>query len=145
MKIMIVCIMLFLAGCGSTINSNVMPDANISSYKRAYIQPAQEDDFNLTGYISAELAQMGYQVFNKTPESPTSSDMLVKFNYHGWWDFGKYLESFNIQFLNASTKASIGNINFNCRGNFGYDTRERVADAFSDFKTQLTKRQHLHP
>jgi len=60
--------------------------------------------------------------------------MLVSFNFHGWWDFGRYLESFQIQFSSALTNAMLGNVYFYRHGNFGYGPDERIRDAFTDFK-----------
>jgi hypothetical protein len=91
MKIMITIAMITIAlvGCAPSIQSTVMPGVKFSDYKTAYIQPVPQDDFNMTGSIAGHLSKMGYCVIAKNkPDVPTATDLLVSFNYYGWWDFG---------------------------------------------------------
>lgn len=134
-RISLLGVVLCLFGCTPTIQSSIMPNIKMTDYKTAYLQTPLEDDFNMVGNISEQLSKMGYQVIARNkPDSPVDTDMLVSFNYNGWWDFGRYLESFQIHFVSAATNAMLGSVYFKRHGNFGYGSSERIADAFTDFK-----------
>jgi hypothetical protein len=138
-----------ITGCTPTIKSTVMPGINMNDYKTAYVRGLfGEDEFGATGLISSQLSQMGYRVIAKNkPDTPASTDMLVSFETYGWWDFVRYLRSFQIQFTDATTNASLGSIYFQRHGYFGYEPNERVADAFKAFRevVEIETSNHEHP
>jgi hypothetical protein len=126
---------MFLTGCAASIKSTIMPNVKLTDYKTAYIQSISNDEFNLQSKIMSQLSKMGLQVIDKPkPDVPTNADMLVNYNFHGDWDFGYYLQAFQIKFLDAKTSAVLGIIDFDRHGNFGYGPEERIADAFNDFQ-----------
>ena len=135
MKLFIMLIIMFLTGCAPSIKSTLMPNVKLTDYKSAYIQSIPNDEFNLQSKIMTQLSKMGLQVIDKPkPDLPINTDMLVNYSFHGDWDFGYYLQAFQIRFLDAKTSAVLGIIDFDRHGNFGYEPDERISDAFNDFK-----------
>jgi hypothetical protein len=127
---------MLLSGCVN-LSTQIMPGQEFKQYKAAYIEPHNEDEFNLVSAISFELSDMGLKVFGKPFETPSDTDMLVRFSYFDSWDLKKYLKSFQIHFMNAKTGSIIASSSYESNGLWQGARDGRLEAAFNDLRQKL--------
>lgn len=125
-----------VVGC-ATVRSQVMPGANFTRYTAAYLEAPAKDEFNLTAAFTAKLSEMGLRVVAKpAPASPDPTDMIVRFTYTDGWDLTKYLKGFQIQFLDAGSRAVVAQTSYYSTG-IWIREQARIDAAFEDLKQQI--------
>lgn len=130
-------ILLLLSSCVGNNHAMIMPDKNFMQYKTAYIELLSVDEFNLGTAIIQELGDMGLQAVNKPkPPNPLTTDMYIKYSYLTGWDLAKYLQSFQIMFLDAQTDIVIATVSHKLVGNWAADDI-RIASAFNELRAKL--------
>ena len=132
----VVSAVMLLSGCVS-LSTQIMPGQDFKKYKAAYIEPSKVDEFNMVSAITYELSDMGLKVLGKPFETPSDTDMLVRFNYFDSWDLKKYLKSFQIQFMNARTGSIIANSSYESNGLWQGARDGRLEAAFNDLRQKL--------
>lgn len=129
-------IIFVVSGC-ARVQSQVMPDANLSKFKTAYIEPMKEDEFNITPAVAWELANMGLKVKLQVPTTgPLDTDLLVKMSYIGGWDIQRYLRGFDVQLLAAKDNSMLASVSYFKLGLFTTQAT-RMEDAFNDLRSKL--------
>ena len=134
--IIIASLILLLSGC-ATNHALIMPNKDFKSYKAAYIELLQEDEFNIGTFTIQELSDMGFQVFNKrVPADPLATDMLVRYTYAKSWDLSVYLVSYQILFLDARSEAVIAQLGYRLNGNWR-SSQTRKIEGFNELRSKL--------
>ena len=104
-----------LAACSTMQTQNLQPDG-LKSFKRAYIEPPAEDEFQVVPALIAELTDMGFSVAGRPFSEPMDTDMIVKVTPVGGWDMTRYLQSIQIQFTAAKSGQLVTSSSFDSRG-----------------------------
>ncbi|WP_220810460.1 hypothetical protein [Noviherbaspirillum aridicola] len=134
-----------LFGCGTMNTDMAMPagvtvdgsaGSGLKSYKRAYIESLQEDEFQIYPALFKELNDMGIEVVGIPIKEPTETDLVVKYSYDAGWDFTRYLQSFQFQFLNAKTGKVVAMSSFKSRGIWQGVRDGRLEAAFNDLRAK---------
>ena len=94
-----------LAGCTTVQTSNLQANG-LKQYKRVYIEPLQDDEFQVVTALSIELSDMGFELSGEPFSNPADTDLNVKITAIGGWDMSRYLQSVQFQFT-ASKSARI--------------------------------------
>jgi hypothetical protein len=114
-----------------------MPDTQLPHYKTAYLEPMQQDEFNITPAVAWELADMGLKVkLQAVPANPLETDLLVKLSYIGGWDIQRYLRGFDMQLVAAKDRAMLASVSYFKLGLF-VSQASRMEDAFNDLRGKL--------
>ena len=104
-----------LAGCSSLQTQNIRPDG-LKGFKRAYIEPPAEDEFQVVPALIVELRDMGFVVVGRPFSEPTDTDLIVKVTPVGGWDVTRYLQSIQLQFTAAKSGELVTSSSFYSRG-----------------------------
>ena len=89
-----------LAGCSTIQTSNLQTDG-LRQYKRIYIEPLPEDEFQVISALTLELHDMGFEVAGAPFVNPLETDLNVRVSAIGGWDMVRYLQSVQFQFVAA--------------------------------------------
>ena len=91
---------LLLTGC-STFRNETVGNVDFKSYKRVFIEPSPVDEFGIYQGIFWEMKDIGLSPVAEpfTPAKP--GDLKISFIYEGGWDFTRYLQSFQIKFIDV--------------------------------------------
>jgi hypothetical protein len=124
-----------LFGC-ATVQTDTVKGASFSSYKRAYVKQLPEDEFQIYQGIFWELNDMGLEVLGVPFQQPTEQDLIVDYTYEGGWDLARYLQSFQLRFLNAKSSQVIVASRYRSRGMWRGKRDGRLEDAFNDIRAK---------
>lgn len=139
-----VSMVLLISGCVSmsTIQAPSGPDnKGLTSYTRAYIEQAPNDEFLIYQALVYELNDMGMEVIATPFKDATDGDLLVKYSFTTGWDFIKYLKSFQFQFIDALSGKLVSSTSFRSVGIWIGARDGRLKRAFND----LRKKNGLPP
>lgn len=125
----------FLAGCAN-VQTQVIGDTNLKSYKRAHVEALVKDEFQIYGALVVELADMGMQVVATPFKDPEDTDLLVKYTYASGWDMSRYLQSFQIQMIEAKTGRVVAVQSFASRGIWLGVRDGRLKAAFNEMRAK---------
>ena len=129
------------AGCASTpstsLQTTVASPAGLKSFKRAYVEVLGEDEFHVGPAIMAELSDMGLEAFSGLPSMPDDADLLVRVSSEGGWDFSRYLQSLQLQFLSAKEKKLVASTYFRSNGGWMGARDLRLKAVFNDLRSKL--------
>lgn len=115
--VILACFLGALTGCNGTVNTVVMPNADLKKYKTAYVDLLKQDEFNLGTAIMAQMAGMGFIVKQTPlPNALTDTDLLVKYDYYDGWDMRKYMKNFNVNIFDAKTSVMLLNSRYDLLG-----------------------------
>lgn len=134
-RLLLLCIFGFLFGC-ATVQTDSAKNINLTSFKRAYVQPQQEDEFQIYRALFWELNDMGLEVIGVPFKDPTEQDLLVTYSYEGGWDMTRYLQSFQLRFINAKTTQVVTTSSYKSRGLWRGVRDGRLEDAFNDIRAK---------
>lgn len=134
-RLLLLCFFGFLFGC-ATVQTDSAKNINLTSFKRAYVQPQQEDEFQIYRALFWELNDMGLEVIGVPFKDPTEQDLLVTYSYEGGWDMTRYLQSFQIRFINAKTTQVVTTSSYKSRGLWRGVRDGRLEDAFNDIRAK---------
>ena len=79
---------------------------------------------------------MGLEVLGAPFQQATEHDLVVDYTYEGGWDLARYLQSFQLRFLNAKTSQVIVASRYRSRGMWRGKRDGRLEDAFNDIRTK---------
>ena len=129
-------LVLFLSAC-ATKKVFMAPNNNFRQYQNAYVEFLPVDEFNLGPVIVAELSSLGLNVYGKPlPAESSALDLQVKYTYLTGWDLAKYLQSFQVFFLDAKTGLVVASLSYRLVGNWA-GTEGRIKAGFEEFRNQL--------
>ena len=134
-RLLLICFVVSLFGC-ATVQTDTVKDASFSNYKRAYVKQLPEDEFQIYQAIFWELNDMGLEVLGAPFQQATEHDLVVDYTYEGGWDLARYLQSFQLRFLNAKTSQVIVASRYRSRGMWRGKRDGRLEDAFNDIRTK---------
>lgn len=139
-SIMLLLAVFMLAGCGPQVSTVAMIDAaQFDKYKQAYIEPHPQDEFSMTQALVVEMKDLGLSVVGVPYADPQETDLLIKYTYDDGWDMTKYLKTFNIQLMDAKTKAMLVSTSYNGIG-LWYGVRDgRLETAFNEIRSKIGK------
>jgi hypothetical protein len=90
-----------LAGCAH-INTRVLPEANIGSYKHIFVEHRLADSFGVADEIARQLQIMGYDAAaGATTMMPAGEDLIVSYDDMWTWDFNSYMIEIDVQVRSA--------------------------------------------
>ena len=122
-----------VAGCSTLQTQNIQPDG-LRSFKRAYIEPLAEDEFQVVPALIAELTDMGFSVVGRPFTEPTETDLSVRVTTVGGWDMTRYLQSIQIQFTAAKSGQLVTSSSFYSRGAWLGVRDGRLKTIFNDIR-----------
>ena len=131
-------LIVFLAfGLGSCVSlqTDVVQDGGLKSYKRAYIESPAQDEFQIYRALFWELNDMGL-VVGVPFKDPARTDLVVKFSYDSGWDITRYLQAFQLQFMNAQSGKVVGVSSFRSRGVWLGVRDGRLESAFNELRAK---------
>jgi hypothetical protein len=126
-----------LAACVSV--STLQPlnaDKGLKQYKRAYITPLANDEFQLYQALLFELTDMGIEVVAAPFKEPVETDLLVTYSFDAGWDMTKYLQAFRFQFTDAKTSRVVASTSFRSPGIWLGTRDRRLESAFNDLRAK---------
>lgn len=121
------------SGC-ATVESSLARNVDLKEYKRAYLEPQKEDEFQMYRAIFWELNDLGFEVVGVPFKDPSNDDFVVKYSYEGSWDIARYLQSFQIKMMNAKSDKLISTTSYYSRGLWRGVRDGRLEDAFNEFR-----------
>ncbi len=124
-----------LAGC-ATIQTDVANGQSLKKYKQAYLEPLPKDEFNMYKAIFWELNDMGYKVVASPFKKPEDTDLSVSYTYEAGWDLARYLQAFQIRFVNAMTDQVVVTTSYRSVGIWRGARDGRLEDAFNSIRSQ---------
>jgi len=134
--VIVVCFLGVLTGCNGTVNTVVMPNADLKKYKTAYVDLLKQDEFNLGAAIMGHMAGMGFMIKQTPlPLEVTDTDLLVKYDYYDGWDMRKYMKNFSVYILDAKTNAMLVNSRYELTGIWRGD-EFRINYTFNDIRSK---------
>ena len=122
-----------LVGCSTIQTSNIQSEG-LRQYKRVYIEPLQEDEFQVKTALAVELRDMGFVVSGIPFKNPTATDLNVKVTAVGGWDMARYLQSIQFQFLAAKTGEIVSVSSFYSNGVWLGVRDARLKAVFNDLR-----------
>ena len=122
-----------LQGC-TTLQTQNLQSAGLKAYRRAYVEPPIEDEFQVVPAMIAELADMGFEIVGKPFSEPTESDLLVKVTPVGGWDMTRYLQSLQVQFIAARSSRLVASSSFYSKGAWLGVRDGRLKAVFNDIR-----------
>lgn len=128
-------IMVGLSGC-ATVQTDVANGQSLKQYKQAYIEQQPHDEFNIYKSIFWELNDMGYKVVAAPFKDPQDTDLNVTYTYASGWDLSRYLQAFQIKFVNAKTNQVVVTTSYRSRGIWRGVRDGRLEEAFNSIRTQ---------
>lgn len=135
MKFLMLFFSMLFVGC-ATVETNVATGQSLKAYKQAYIEQEPQDEFNIYKAIFWELNDMGYKVVSLPFKQPDETDLNVTYTYASGWDLSRYLQSFQIKFVNAKTNQVIATTSYRSRGIWRGVRDGRLEDAFNSLRSQ---------
>lgn len=88
-------------------NSGVTPTLDLSRYTTAYIEQLDDDILNMRSFIMSELRDMGLRIGDEPPQSPVSTDLLVRFTYCDDWNLDRYIKKLQIQLMDCLSQSIV--------------------------------------
>jgi len=134
--LLMLCVFSLLTACVS-IQTDSARNVNMKEYKRAYLQPQQEDEFQIYRALFWELNDMGLDVVGAPFQEPTAQDLIVTYSYDGGWDITRYLQSFQIRFMNSKTNQVIVTTSYKSKGLWHGVRDGRLEEAFNDVRSKF--------
>lgn len=122
-----------LSGC-STLQTQNLQSEGLKGYRRAYVEPPVDDEFQVGPALIAELSDMGFEIVGRAFTEPTESDMIVKFTPVGGWDVTRYLQSLQIQFIAAKSGKLVASSSFYSKGVWLGVRDGRLKSVFNDIR-----------
>lgn len=110
------------------------PENRLANYKRAYIAPLANDEWQLHQALLFELTDMGIEVVAIPFKEPTDKDLLVKYSYASGWDIVKYLKAFQFQFIDALSGEIVASTSYRSTGIWLGKRDGRLESAFNDLR-----------
>jgi len=90
-----------LAGCGH-INTRVLPNADIGSYKHVFVEQRRADSYGVADEIARQLRIMGYDAASGAlTMMPPGEDLIVSYDDMWTWDFNNYMIEIDVQVRSA--------------------------------------------
>lgn len=133
--LMIAVLLPFFSGC-AVIQTDVVGESNLKSYKRAYVVAIPVDEFQIYPALFSELTDMGMQVVANPFTDPEKTDLIVNYSYDSGWDMSRYLQSFQFQFIDAKSRRVIAIQTFKSRGIWLGVRNERLKSAFNSLRAK---------
>lgn len=134
-RVLLLCLFSLIFGC-ATVQTDTAKNANLTSFKRAYIEMQQDDEFQIYRALFWEMNDMGLEVVGIPFKDPTEQDLLVTYSYDGGWDMTRYLQSFQIRFTNAKTTQVVATSAYRSRGLWRGVRDGRLEEAFNDIRAK---------
>jgi len=107
-KFIFLALIISLAGCASSLKSNLVPGAAFNELGKIYVVRFQPDKRHLNTIIADRLTLMGYPATaGEKSEMPDNIDTLVTYKDNWQWDITNYMIRINIQFRDGKTKTLI--------------------------------------
>jgi hypothetical protein len=90
-----------LAGC-SHINTRVLPNTKIGSYKHVFVEQRRADSYGVAVEIARQLRIMGYDAASGAlTMMPPGEDLIVSYDDMWTWDFNNYMIEIDVQVRSA--------------------------------------------
>ena len=134
-RILVFVLALGLWSCTS-MQTDLAPGGELKSYKRAYIEALPQDEFQIYRALYHELNDMGMEVVGVPFKNPTASDLVVKYSYDAGWDVTRYLQAFQIRFMDAKSGRVVAVSSFRSRGVWLGVRDQRLETAFNDLRAK---------
>ena len=97
MRLLILLALLPLFTACSTINVQRMPSADLSHYRRFFVQNRLNDNHAIDELIAAELRARGYDASSgPLTMMPDNTQILIDYDARWTWDFHSYLVDLSI-------------------------------------------------
>lgn len=129
------CSLVLVVGCAS-VQTDVANEQSLKQYTRAYIEQQPNDEFNIYKSIFWELNNMGFMVVGIPFKDPKDTDLNVSYIYSAGWDLSRYLQSFQIKFVNARTNQVVVTSSYRSRGIWRGVRDGRLEDAFNSIRAK---------
>lgn len=126
---------IYLIGCTTLQTQNLQTDG-LKGYRRAFIEPIQEDEFSVVSALIAELADMGLEILGTPFSNPSDTDLVVKVNAVGGWDMTRYLQSLQLQFVAAKSGRLVTSSSFYSKGVWLGVRDARLKSVFNDLRAK---------
>ena len=91
---------LLLTGC-STFRNESVGNVDFKSYKRVFIEPNPSDEFGIYQGIFWEMKDIGLTPVAEPSNPAKPGDLKISFISEGGWDLTRYLQSFQINFIDV--------------------------------------------
>jgi hypothetical protein len=99
----------FLLAACSSVQTQRNPKADLSAFKRYYVEHRLTDDHHLDEIIVAELKSLGCEASaGPLTMMPQSTEVLVNYTDTWAWDFKSYLYQLDIQLRDARKDRGLG-------------------------------------
>lgn len=128
-------IIVLIQGCAKISTIRVAPsEFKLSNYKRAYVYPHSDDEWQINQAINYELDDMGIRLVGVPFKNPSEKDLLVKYEFSTDWDTTKYLKSFQIELIDAQTGYIVSSTSFYSLGIWLGQRDRRLEAAFNNLR-----------
>ena len=124
---------MLVSGCATLQTQNIQP-GGLRAYKRVYVEPPPDDEFQVTSALIVELSNMGFEISGMPIVSPTDNDLLVTLKPVGGWDMTRYLQSLQIRFIAAKSGRLVSSSSFYSKGLWRGVKDERLKAIFNDIR-----------
>lgn len=103
-------LLLGLAGCFSANTAITDQSVDLRSYRRIYVQSAQNDSNHLDQLLANELVRLGYEASaGVRTMMPDNAQLLITYESQWTWDFRSYLMDLAITVRDVRTEKQLGN------------------------------------
>lgn len=126
---------LLFTGC-STFRNETVGNVDFKSYKRVFIEASPVDEFGIYQGLFWEMKDIGLSPIAE-PFSPVRpGDLKVSFTYEGGWDFTRYLQSFQIKFIDVMSNQVMMTHSFYAKLAFLGIRDKRLEVAFDEIRSK---------
>lgn len=101
-------ILLGLSGCFSA-NSVITMQADLRSYRRIYVQSAQNDSNHIDQLLANELLRLGYEASaGVRTMMPSNTELVLTYESQWNWDFHTYLIQLDVKMRDVRNETQLG-------------------------------------
>lgn len=124
-----------LVGC-TTLQTQTLQSEGLKPYRRVFIEPVPEDEFQVVPALMAELADMRFEVSGTPFADPGETDLIAKVSAVGGWDMTRYLQSVSLQFIAAKSGRMVTTSSFYSKGVWLGVRDARLKALFNDLRSK---------
>jgi hypothetical protein len=138
-RLLLAFVIVLLFGCATTstsVQTNNIQAEGIKPYRRVFIEPLKEDEFQVASALTVELSDMGFELSGKPFQYPIDTDLNVRVSVDGGWDFKRYLQSLQLQFVAAKSGRIVATTSFYSYGVWLGVRDRRLRLVFNDLRSK---------
>jgi len=125
----------FMSGCAH-VRTDITEGSSLKNYNRAYIEALSKDEFQIYGALFSELSDMGMVVVESQINEPAKTDLIVKYTYESGWDMRRYLQSFQLRFIDAKNNKVVAVQSYSSSGIWRGARDGRLKAAFNELRAK---------